>query len=128
MVNELEHLIENNSTFDKEDHMFLYHLYSNANLIENQFQVLVKIGDKDIYERFNEIFTGKKNDYKESIITQNITKLLQIDLNKTWAKLQEFNETFDKKKEKVRQCINIINDEMKKALSNITDQEYKQTR
>ena len=67
--------------------MFLYQLYINDNQDDESFKVLVRIGNYDIYNRFDEIFTGKTNDHKERIITQNITKLIQIDLRKTWEKI-----------------------------------------
>jgi hypothetical protein len=97
MVKEVNTLISNCSTFDKDYHMFLYYLYENDQKIDESFSVLVRIGDHNIYDQFDKIFRGKKNDHKEKVITENVTKLIDIDLRKTWEKLQQLNETFAKK-------------------------------
>ena len=103
--------------------MFLYELYQNDNQIDECFTVLVRIGDDDIYNQFDKIFKGKKNDHKEKVITENVSKLLAIDMRKTWEKLQQLNETPEKKKAKVRECVNMITKDKETTLEAIEDEE-----
>jgi len=68
-VNHLNTLISKDETSDNQYLMFLYHLYENDNQMDECFRVLVRIGEHDIYDRFDEIFKGRNNDHKENIIT-----------------------------------------------------------